>query len=341
MAQRVRQLCRSAVSARELQLRVIEEIRRGVGFDAYAFVLTDPRTCVGSSPLADVPWIDELPYLIRLKYQTSVNRWTALGDPPVALLQAGGEAERSLVWREYLARHGVGDVASVVFRDRFGCWAFLELWRCGPASRFVTDEAAALAAIVDPVTEAVRRTQAATFTEPTALGVRAGPLVLLMSAELDVRGQTAPTDDVLRHLLPPPPDRSPVPAAAYNVAAQLLANESGVDGHPALARVHLRAGVWLTLSAARIGNGPPTHRDIAVTVETTSPTDRLDLYARASGLSDRERDVLGHLVAGTDTATIAARLHLSPHTVLDHVKAISAKTGGGGRRALVARIIGG
>jgi DNA-binding CsgD family transcriptional regulator len=339
----MRQICRVVVDARELQLRVVDEIRREVGFDAYAFVLTDPRSCVGSSPLADVPWVDELPRLIRLKYLTSVNRWTTLNDPPVALLHIAteGEAARSLVWREYLAPHGVGDVASVVFRDRFGCWAFLELWRCGPTSRFVAEDASALAAIVDPVTEALRRTLAATFTGSLSSGGPPGPLVLLLSANLDVRGQTAPTDDVLRRLLPPPPDRSPVPAAAYNVAAQLLATESGVDGHPPVSRVHLGDGAWLTLSAARIGDGPLTRRDIAVTVEATSPADRLDLWARASGLSDREREVLALIVAGTDTATIAARLHLSPHTVHDHVKAISAKTGGGGRRALVARILGG
>lgn len=28
-----------------------------------------------------------------------------------------------------LASYGVNDVASLVFRDQFGCWGFLELWR--------------------------------------------------------------------------------------------------------------------------------------------------------------------------------------------------------------------
>jgi DNA-binding CsgD family transcriptional regulator len=119
-----------------------------------------------------------------------------------------------------------------------------------------------------------------------------------------------------------------------------LAVESDVDDHPPVARVHLRDGVWLTLSAARLGPGPLAHREIAVSIELTSAVDRLDLYARASGLSDREREVLGLVVAGSDTAAIAAQLHLSPHTVHDHIKAISAKTGGGGRRSVVARILG-
>ena len=50
-----------------------------VPFDAYAWLLTDPQTSVGSSPLADVPCLPELPRLIRLKYLTEVNRWTICG----------------------------------------------------------------------------------------------------------------------------------------------------------------------------------------------------------------------------------------------------------------------
>jgi hypothetical protein len=57
--------------------------------------------------------------------------------------------EASLVWRELLVRYGVSDVASVVFRDRFGCWAFLELWRIGSPQPYGDAEAAFLNAIND------------------------------------------------------------------------------------------------------------------------------------------------------------------------------------------------
>ena len=52
-------------------------------------------------------------------------------SPPVGLLReaAGGDLVRSRVWREVMSRYAVGDVASVVFADRFGCWGFLDLWR--------------------------------------------------------------------------------------------------------------------------------------------------------------------------------------------------------------------
>ena len=77
MLDRVLRLCSSGADARTLRLELLAEIRRAVGFDAYAWLLTDPETSVGSAPLADVPCLPELPRLIRLKYLTPVTRWTA------------------------------------------------------------------------------------------------------------------------------------------------------------------------------------------------------------------------------------------------------------------------
>ncbi len=125
------------------------------------------------------------------------------------------------------------------------------------------------------------------------------------------------------------------------MAAQLLAVEAGVDDHPPAARVHLTGGVWLTLRAARIGEETPVEqRDIAVTIELTSSADRLALFSRACGLSARETELLGHLVAGSDTRETAEAMFLSQHTVQDHLKSIFAKTGARSRRTLLARAAG-
>ena len=79
---------------------------------------------------------------------------------------------------------------------------------------------------------------------------------------------------------------APIPASAYNVAAQLLAIEADVDQSAPSARVHLSDGLWMTLRAARIGeSGPKEGRNIAVTIEETSPPERVALFARVLGLS--------------------------------------------------------
>ena len=165
--------------------------------------------------------------------------------------------------------------------------------------------------------------------------------MLILSPELVVRAQTPETEKYLRLLVPPDTDRRPIPAGAYNVGAQLLAVEAGIDRHPPSARVHLCDGVWLTLRAARIGGiGPDRDQDIAVTIERTNPHERLDLFTRASGLTAREAELLRHLAAGADTRAIAQRMFLSEHTVQDHLKAIFAKTGAPNRRTLLARATG-
>lgn len=341
--ERILRVCRTASDARTLRLQVIEELRRAVGIDAYAWLLTDPLTWVGASPLADVPWLPELPRQIRLKYLTPVNRWTSLPGRPVALLSetTRGDLAQSQVWNELLKRYGVDDVASMVFQDRYGCWAFLELWRSG-GKAFQNAEAAFLASVVEPLTSALRRCQASTF----AVGMQGysssiAPVVLLLSPELQVRGQTAATMEYLRLLVPPDEGRRPVPSAAYNVAAQLLATEARVDTHPPWARVHLSGGRWMTVRAARIeGPEPADERDIAVTIEHSSPAERVDLFARVFGLSTREREILHHIANGNDTREIARRMILSENTVQDHLKSVFHKTAAHSRRALLARALG-
>jgi DNA-binding CsgD family transcriptional regulator len=339
----VMRICASTgLDDRSLRVAILNEIRPVVAFDAFAWLLTDPETEVGCSPLADVPSLRELPRLIMLKYLTTINRWTRLKGPVARLHQStGGQLERSLVWSSLLNRYGVTDVASVVFRGRQGCWGFLDLWRINAPEPFTEFEAGFLTSIAKPVTEALQRSQADTFKLTSRSSLRAGPAVLILSPDLEVRVQTAETDEYLRLLIPPDQERPPIPAAAYNVGAQLLARDGGVDQHPARARVHLSDGVWLTLRAARLGASEAVNNpDIAVTIEKSSPTERLDLYSRACALSAREAELLRHLMLGADTHLTAQRMFVSENTVQDHLKSIFAKTGTSNRRTLMARAVG-
>lgn len=327
---------------RTLRLRLLAELDRAVGFDAYAWVLTDPETQVGSAPLADVPCLRELPRLIRLRYLTTLNRWTALRDPPVGLLAEATEGvlARSLLWRELLCDYEVADVATVVFRDGFGCWAFLDLWRRG-GHAFGRADADFLRRVAPMITLALRGSLAHTFDVHTHVDHPAGPLVLLLSPDLEVVRRTPAADAALRRLVPRDDEGPPVPAGAYNVAAQLLAVEAGVDLSPPRARVHLSGGCWLTLRAARLeGEAPQAGRDIAVTIDESNSTDRLSLFARTAGLSSRETELLGQLATGAGTRDVAARMFLSAHTVQDHLKSVFDKTGAHSRRELLARALG-
>ncbi len=330
--------------AKTLRLQVLDVLRRTLGFDAYVWLLTDPVSSVGAAPLADVPCLSELPTLIKCKYATDVNRWTVLArEPtPAGLLHraVGGDLSRSLVWREVMSRYDIGDVASVVFADRFGCWGFLDLWRYRDTPVYDNEDAALLSDIAGPLTEGLRRCQAGTFTEPATPHRRdLGPLVMLLDDDLEVVSRTEASQQWLDVLIPPRPAEPAIPASVYNVAAQLLAVEDGIDDNEAYARVHLADGFWVTLRAARL-NRTDAGASIAVTIEETSPVDRLDVFARAYGLSARESELLGLLATGGDTREVAQQMFLSEHTVQDHLKSIFAKTGARNRITLLSRALG-
>lgn len=328
-----------------MRIALVEELRRSVAFGSYVWALTDPETEVGIAPLADVPQpvFSDLPGLIRLRYLTTVNRWTVLGPPAVSLWQAtSGHPEDSLLYRELLAGLDVGDIATMGFRDPHGCWGWLELWRSRSEPPFSAHDLDVLAACVPPITTALRRCQARTFELPAVPPERHGAVVLVLSPELDVKAQTPYADEYLRALLPPEGSSRPVPAGAYNVAAQLIAVEAGVDDHPPTARVRLHEGVWLTFRAARVESEDVSgHADIAVSIEPASPAERRDLFSRSHALSPRESELLDLLVEGADTRTIAQTMFLSQHTVQDHLKSMFAKTGAHNRRTLVTRVAGG
>ena len=340
----VLQACEAACDERALRLQLLEAIRHAVPCDAYAWLLTDPETSVGAAPLADCPCLHELPRLIRLKYLTPVNRWTTLSEPPVGLLHqtTGGDLSRSRVWRELLDGYDVVDVASVAFRDRFGCWGFLDLWRSGTQSPFGPADADFLARVAAPIATALRRCQAGTFLlRGPRTSSRFGPVVLLLSPDLTVHGQTPDTHDYLTALLPSEPGKAPIPASAYNVGAQLIAAEQGIDASAPFARVHAADGLWLTLRAARVGHGGlRRERDVVITIEQARPSERVAVFTRAFGLSARESQILAELATGCDTRELARRLFVSEHTVQDHLKSIFAKTSTLNRRILLSSCLG-
>lgn len=343
----VERVCATSGDARKLREEALEALRELVRFDAWVWVVTDPVTTVGVSPVARVPTFDDLPTTIRLKYQNDVHRWTAIvrEGRRVGILSRAGEAATpgGLAWRGFLEQHGVGDVASVVFADRYGTWAFLDLWRTG-THPFTDADAALLSAITEPLTTALRSRVAKTFQVPDRDAARVlGPVVAVLDDHLRLVGQTPASDTWLEQLLPPSAGHSPVPAGIYNVGAQLLAVEQGVDLHPPAASAHLVNGLWVTLRAARLRHvvgGDGSGGTIAVTIEEATAEDRTEVFGRAFGLTPREAELVRELAGGADTRELGRTLGISHYTVQDHLKSVFAKTAAPTRQVLVARATG-
>lgn len=238
-------------------------------------------------------------------------------------------------------------MASAVFADQYGCWGFLDLWRDGTRGPFNAADAEFITSLAAPLTSALRHVQARTFVEPASPHRHdAGPVVLTLDQDLRITSRTAASQAWLNVLLPPEPDERAIPASVYNVAAQLLAAEEGIDDHPAWARTHLAGGFWLTLRAARLSAddkpAAPADRGAAlvVTIEEASAAERLDLFSRAFALTAREHELLGLLATGSDTRAMARQMSLSGHTIQDHLKSIFTKTGARDRVTVLSRALG-
>ncbi|PTT60341.1 helix-turn-helix transcriptional regulator [Arthrobacter sp. HMWF013] len=343
-----------------LRAGVLSELGRIIPFSAFVWPLSDPVTGTGISPMARIPHPEDLPQLIRLKYLMETGRWTTLARravPVTTLLkETGGDLTQSLVWESLMKRYGVTDVLYAGLADKYGYWGWLDLWRTAGQGSFTAEEVRFLASIVSAVTPALRRSVARQFfpaghtsspkeEHPKGSGRLQADLpeqaVLTLDEDMAVVGGTSSVDEWLGLLQAGPRPFHTVPAEVLNVAAQLLALEAGVDGHPAWSRVHLGSGQWAILRASRMGSaGSEATPPLAVTIQACPPEARLDIFARSFGITPRQRELLELAAAGVDTAAMATALGISAYTVQDQFKQIFDACGVHSRAALLALALG-
>ena len=365
--ERIRLIGDSAPDHHSLRTAVLAELGRVLPFSAFVWPLSDPLTATGISPIARISCPDELPLLIRLKYLTTVGRWTQLAVSPspvtTLLRETAGNPSRSLLWDGLMRRYGVTDVLFAVLADKHGCWGWLDLWRTAQDDPFTVDEVGYIAAVTREVMPALRRSIARQFLVELPGGrdpvgheaVRAGvaatggsprpdlphQAVLTLDADMAVVGGTASVEEWLGLLQAGPRPFQRVPAEVLNVAAQLLAREAGVDRHPASARVHIGSGQWALLQASRMDStGTAAIPPLAVTIQACPPEARLDMFARSFGLTTRQRELFELAASGADTNAMADALGIGAYTVQDQFKQIFETCGVHSRAALLALAMG-
>lgn len=255
--------------------------------------------------------------------------------PPVGALVAdtGGRPETCRRYRDFLLpRFGFTDELRVVFRSRAASWGVLGLYREGAAEPFTPAEARELGTISGSLAQAVQHCLFAAKPppRPAAVPASAGPAVVIIAADDRVTHLSAAAAAAVEEL--GGWDAGSLPTSVLAVAAVA---RRGTSSHT---RVPTRSGRWLTLRGAPLA-GPDGRADIVVTFEQASHAELSRLTFAAHGLTGREEEVAGLVLQGLSTQSIATTLHLSPHTVQDHLKAIFAKLGVNSRRELVAHAV--
>jgi DNA-binding CsgD family transcriptional regulator len=126
-----------------------------------------------------------------------------------------------------------------------------------------------------------------------------------------------------------------LPVAVHAVAGRAVAQ---VRRGPAYASVRLISGKWLTVHAAPLHTDGPDPTTVAVMLALATPAELEPLRLALHGLTPREREVAQLLARGASNEEIARALWISRYTVKDHVKAVYAKLGVGGRAELTAKL---
>ncbi|MEV4511133.1 helix-turn-helix transcriptional regulator [Dactylosporangium sp. NPDC049525] len=341
-------LCAQPLEPEVIVQEVAERIGRVVPHDTAAWMRTDPETLLPTHALTlGLPDADSVAAAkARGEFvDHDFNRFLDLdrSGRTVATLTAatGGDLTRSDRHQAVYAPRGLHDELRLLARSATSTWALACLVRAADAPPFSAEETRYLAGIARHVGDGLRaaliRTARPAHTAETARTADpgAGPGMLVLDEQGRIEAATAEATRWLDRLPRSGPGETPLPVAMVALQAQ-----SGHTGRPARVRVRLADGGWLLVHADILvagASGPPR---VAVMLELAAPAELLPVLFALHGLTDRERQVTGLLLAGHGTDDVARQLHVSRHTVRDHIKATFGKVGVSSRAELTATLAG-
>jgi DNA-binding CsgD family transcriptional regulator len=331
-------LCHRGLDAEGVRRDVLRALRRLIPTDAAFLATADPQTLLFTGAWPDEPLGTVTQSFLDNEFgRDDVNKFATLATAarPVASLDAATRRDRPVSerYREIMRPLGLGDELRAALIAGGQCWGYLCLHREDHELGFTAAEAATLTRVSSHIAQALRNATLLPGSPATDPELRPG--VVLLTDDLSTVAITPEAEHLLSLL---EPGNLPLPVAVYGVAAALHGIERNTAGPPASTRVRTIAGPWLNLHASRLA-GPPDAAHITVVVEPAQPRAAVPFMLSAHGLTPREAEVATLVLRGNPTRTISAALHISAHTVQDHLKVVFDKTGVRSRRDLVTLLL--
>ena len=330
------------LDVRDFSLGAGRILGHALDFDGVCMLTFDPATLLPTGEVVEnglPPAATTRMAEIEVGPEDDVNKFTELaraGKHARSLSEAtGGHLDQSRRHREVRRPHGWGDELRAALVSDATTWGAIILLREGGRPAFAPGDVAVVEQLTNHLAEGLRRSVVRSALSAAVPGQEAAGLVVL-EADNSILS-TNPSGQVwLEELMGGTPSGQQVPGVITAVAARARGAASGDASSDAQARVRTASGTWLLLHGSTVGEGSEART--AVILEPARTPELAPLIADAYGLTPRERVITECIARGLNTNSIAARLHLSPWTVQDHLKSIFEKTDTGTRGELVARI---
>lgn len=331
-------LCVTTIGCADLHTlaqMVFDAVAADIPFAFACLATTDPSNGLIIAAYKSHPLpVDEQEFAAAEYGAPDINRFDELARRrvPVGVLSVdtSGHPEHCRRLRDYMTpQFGFIDEIRVVCRDHAATWGLLAIYRGQGQPAFTAADGRQLATVAAIIADAIGRTLFA--DRPTGVEALSRSVVLIVDRDNQLTDVSPTASDMIEEL--GGWDHGSLPASVLFVAAS-----SRATGRPAEARVVGRSGAWVRVAGVAL-QGPTTDRSVVLTIQPADPAavGRMNIAAR--GLTAREQQVVGLILQGASTKDIASVLHLSPHTVQDHLKAIFAKLHVSSRRELIGQFV--
>ncbi|HEX7094649.1 MAG TPA: helix-turn-helix transcriptional regulator [Acidimicrobiales bacterium] len=324
-------------------------LRDLVPFDAAVWLTTDPLTGLPTAPTRVDDLGDVTPEMCSEHWHHEFVVDDVLLFRDLARAERPAGALRSMVrdprasarYRTFLQPRGFEDELRALLRVGDAPWGSLSLWRRDASKPFTRKETALLAGLAAPLGEALRGcARVAQLLGEPLVADEPGMMLFDGAAQLVSVNEQARAwlDDAPPDVAVPTDLGIEVPMWLYIVVQRARGVMHGVGDGTARARIRNRRGVWMMCHASSLWDADGCIHNTAVVLEPAKPAEIAPIVVEAYDLSPREQQITRLIVRGLGTADMASELHLSRHTVRDHVKVIFQKVGVSRRGELVAKL---
>jgi DNA-binding CsgD family transcriptional regulator len=323
-----------ALEAREFSYEVSSAIRQMLPFDGWCLFGIDPSNGLRTFQLGGRGTEHTAEMAHNEAFMSDVNRYVDLAVAPMPaawLSPEHPEARRSFRLHEILLPQGFHSEIRLALRDRDRLWGALVLFREDPRRDFDDQDTAAVCAIGESLTNAVR---AYPVRPIPRRGAPHGAGVVAIAPDDRILAVSEGADAWLADLVPGGDDEtylSDVTRVLFDAAHAVRRG----DPDRAATCIRTTRGHWLRVEATAHLLG---EADVAVIMQPATPHQLVGALAAGHRLTPREVDVLDQLLRGQSGKRAARQLELSLLTVNGHLQSIYRKCSVRGRDELLAQL---